>query len=410
MQHLPYSKIIRIYREKQKLTLRQLSDITFFGFQTLSKYEIELIPLSDENFEVISNAINIDFSLVYYVNETLKNDLDHLYECIVYDYSDEIDGLVKKIKKANEYIPYSDLHHYYLVLMFSLDIISGKEESLYLSEVLHLKDHIDSNLIQIFYDYYAIHTSRQGKLTEAIEIINRALSLGKRSLISAMLNYHAGLLNSIQGNLKTSLEHNLEAEHLFIQEHNHIRLISVQTNIATIYARQKNLDQALEIYYRLLKEAIRSKNSDIEIVTRYNIAWCLKIMNRYADSNRVIDEIEAISPLTINGNYIKASNLIDLNKRPLAQDIVDKCLTLNLDPLFKLKFELLNYENRNNLNDDYCTLLKEFLNQTKESYDYENTEFVLDKLIDYYESKFSYKIANYYLKDKIQLIENKYSK
>lgn len=410
MQHLPYSKIIRIYREKQKLTLRQLSDITFFGFQTLSKYEIELIPLSDENFEVIARAVNIDYSLVYYVNETLKNDLNHLYECIVYDYSDEIEGIVKRIKKSNEYIPYSDLHHYYLVLMFSLDIINGKEESPFLNEILHMKDHFDSNMIQIFYDYYAIHTSRQGKLTDAIEIINRALSLGKRSLISAMLNYHAGLLNSIQGNLKTSLEHNLEAEHLFIQEHNHIRLISVQTNIATIYARQKNLDQALEIYYRLLKEAVRSKNSDIEIVTRYNIAWCLKIMNRYVDSNQVIDEIEKFAPLTINGSYIKASNLIDLNKRSLAQIIIDKCLNQNLDPLFKLKFELLNYENINNLNDDYCTILKEFLNQTKVAYDYENTEFVLDKLIDYYESKFSYKIANHYLKEKIQLIENKYSK
>lgn len=410
MQHLPYSKIIRIYREKQKLTLRQLSDITFFGFQTLSKYEIELIPLSDENFEVIARAVNIDYSLVYYVNETLKNDLNHLYECIVYDYSDEIEGIVKRIKKSNEYIPYSDLHHYYLVLMFSLDIINGKEESPFLNEILHMKDHFDSNMIQIFYDYYAIHTSRQGKLTDAIEIINRALSLGKRSLISAMLNYHAGLLNSIQGNLKTSLEHNLEAEHLFIQEHNHIRLISVQTNIATIYARQKNLDQALEIYYRLLKEAVRSKNSDIEIVTRYNIAWCLKIMNRYVDSNQVIDEIEKFAPLTINGSYIKASNLIDLNKRSLAQIIIDKCLNQNLDPLFKLKFELLNYENNNNLNDDYCTILKEFLNQTKVAYDYENTEFVLDKLIDYYESKFSYKIANHYLKEKIQLIENKYSK
>lgn len=410
MQHLPYSKIIRIYREKQKLTLRQLSDITYFGFQTLSKYEIELIALSDENFEVIAKAVNIDFSLIYYINQTLKNDLDHLYECIVYDYSDEIDDIVKRIHKSEEYIPYSDLYHYYLVLMYSLDIINGKEDSLFLNEINHHKDQIDSNLLQIFFDYYAIHTSRLGKLSEAIELINRALSLGKRSLISAMLNYHAGLLNSIQGNLKTSLAHNLEAEHLFIQEHNHIRLISVQTNIATIYARQKNLDQALEIYYRLLKEAIRSKNSDIEIVSRYNIAWCLKLMSRYSESNRVIEEIEAISTLTINGNYIKASNLIDLNKRSLAQIIIDKCLNQNLDPLFKLKFELLNYENTFNLNDDYCAILKEFLNKTKLAYDYENTEFVLDKLIDYYESKFSYKIANFYLKEKIQLIENKYSK
>ena len=410
MQHLPYSKIIRIYREKEKLTLRQLSDITFFGFQTLSKYEIELIPLSDENFEVIAKAVKIDYTFVYYINENLKYDLDHLYECIVYDYSDEIEDLVRRIRKAEEYIYYSDLYHYFIVLLFSLDIINGNPDSKYLDEIQHLKEHIDSNLIQIFYDYFAIHTSRQGKLSEAIDIINRAISLGKRTLISAMLHYHAGLLNSIQGNLKTSLEHNLEAEHLFIQEHNHIRLISVQTNIATIYARQKNLDQALEIYNRLLKEAIRSKNFDIEIVTRYNIAWCLKIMNRFVESNQIISEIEVISPLTINGYYIKASNLVDMSKGKLAHEIIDKCLKQPLDPLFKLKFELLNYENNRNLNEDYCSILKEFLNKTKLSYDYENTEFVIDKLIDYYESKFSYKIANQYLKEKIQLIENKYSK
>ena len=290
MQHLPYSKLIRIYREKQKLTLRQLSDITFFGFQTLSKYEIELIPLSDENFEVIAKALNINFTLVHYINRNLKVDLDHLYECIVYDYTDELALLIKNINYAKEYLIYSDLYHYYLVLMFSLDIINGEEKSNFLDEILQLKDHIDSNLIQIFYDYYAIYTSRLGKLTEAIEYINRAINLGKRPLISAMLNYHAGLLNSLHGNLRTSLEHNLEAEHLFIQDHNHIRLISVQTNIATIYARQKNLDKALEIYYRLLKEALRSKNSDIEIVTQYNIAWCYKRMNRFIESNQIIDD------------------------------------------------------------------------------------------------------------------------
>lgn len=409
MQHLPYSKIIRIYREKQKLTLRQLSDITFFGFQTLSKYEIELIPLTDENFEVISRALNIDFNLVYYINQKMKNDLDHLYECIVYDYSDEMHEIITNITKAKEFLIYSDLYHYYLVLMFSLDIINGKEESMFLEEILQLKDHIDSNLIQIFYDYFAIHTSRQGKLTEAIDYINRAINLGKRPLISAMLNYHAGLLNSLHGNLRTSLEHNLEAEHLFIQDHNHIRLISVQTNIATIYARQKNLNKALEIYYRLLKEALRSKNSDIEIVTQYNIAWCYKRMNRFVESNRIINEIELKSPLTVNGLYIKASNLIDLNFGNEAQNIITKCLNSNIDPLFKLKFQLLNFENNSNLSEEYCQTLKEFLNITKASFDYENTELVLDKLIDYYESKSSYKTANLYLKEKIQLIENKFS-
>ena len=78
MQHLPYSKIIRFFREEQKLTLRQLSDLTFFGFQTLSKYETELIPLSDENFEVVAKALGIDYSLILYINHVLKQDLDHL--------------------------------------------------------------------------------------------------------------------------------------------------------------------------------------------------------------------------------------------------------------------------------------------------------------------------------------------
>jgi len=409
MQHLPYSKLIRQYREESQLTLRQLSNLTFYGFQTLSKYETDLIPLSDDNFEVIAKCLNIDVVKVFYINKQLNNDLNHLYECIVYDYTDEIDDLCKRILNVKEYIPFSDLYHYYLVMMFAIDIISGKETSHYLNEILHDKEQIDSSYLQIFYDYYAIYTSRLGLLNDAIDIINRALSLGKRSLISAMLHYHAGLLYSLHGNLKISLEHNLEAEHLFIQEHNHIRLISVQTNIATIYARQNNLNQALEIYYRLLKEAIRSKNFDIEVVTQYNIAWCYKKMKRYIESNLVISEIELKSPLSVNGYYIKASNFKDLGNRSIAQEIIDQCLNLALDSLFQLKFEILDYENKGNLDEDYCAKLKEFLNTTKLAYDYENTEFALDKLIEYYESKFIYKTANLFLKEKILLIENKFS-
>lgn len=401
---------MRIYRENQKLTLRDLSDKTFFGFQTLSKYEIELIPLSDENFEVIALALNIDFNMIYYINDKLKNDLDHLYECIVYDYTEEIEEILNAISQTKEYIKYSDLYHYYLVLMFALDVINGNEISSYLSDIQYMQNQIDSNTMQIFLDYYALYMNRRGKLNEGIDIINRALSIGKRPLISAMLHYHSGLLNSLAGNLKTSLEHNLEAEHLFIQEHNHIRLISVQTNIATIYARQKNLDKALEIYVRLLKEAIRSKNLDIEIVTRYNIASCYNRMNKFEDSNKIIDEIELILPLTINGYYIKANNLISLNQQKEAQLIINHCLKLELDSLFQLKFELLDYENNYKQNEEYCHKLKDFLQKSKLSYDYENTEFVLDKLIDYYEYKFAYKIANVYLKEKILFIENKFSK
>lgn len=409
MQHLSYAKIVRLNREKLSLTLRQLSDLTFFGFQTLSKYEIELIPLSDENFEVIAKYINIDVNQVYYINNKLKDELDHLYECIVYDYTDEIDDIYRRIQKVKEYIPHSDLYHYYLVLMFALDIIEGKESSTYLYDILPMKDHIDSIYLQIFYDYYALYTNRIGQLKDGIELINRALSLGKRSLISGMLHYHAGLLYSLRGNLKVSLEHNLEAEHLFIQEQNHMRLISVQTNIATIYARQKDLNKALEIYYRLLKEALRSNNADIEIVTRYNIAWCYRKMGRYTQSNLVIDEIENKLTLSINGYYIKASNCIDLSQKNSAEEIISKCLNQELDSLFRLKFELLSYANKGLFDEEYCSKVKLLLNTSKLSFDYENTEFALDKLIEYYELKSVYKTANLYLKEKIELIENKYT-
>lgn len=409
MQYLSYSKIVRLYREKSSLTLRQLSELTFFGFQTLSKYEIDLIPITDENFEVIAKFINIDVNQVYYINSKLNDDINHLYECIVYDYSDDIDETRKRILKAKEYIPHSDLYHYFLVMMFSLEIIEGTDSSNYLELILNIREKIDSNYLQIFYDYYAIYLNRSGQVKEGIDCINRALSLGKRSLVSGMLHYHAGLLYSLRGSLKISLEHNLEAEHLFIQEHNSIRLISVQTNIATIYARQNNLNKALEIYYRLLKEALRSKNSDIEIVTRYNIAWCYRKMEQFNRSNDVIAEIELKSLLSINGNYIKASNYIDLSKKNLAAEIIEKCLINNIDPLFKLKFELLDYQNKVLFNEEYSSKLKEFLNISRLSFDYENTEFALNKLIEYYEMKFVYKTANSFLKEKIGLIENKFA-
>lgn len=409
MQQLPYSKIIRIFREKQSITLRQLAEKTFFGFQTLSKYEIDVIPLSDENFEVIANVLGIESTHVFYINSSLLNDLDKLYECIVYDYINEIEEFVRKINLSNEYIVYSKLNYYYQIMMFTIDIIHGEMKSKYLQSILDNKDQIDSKYLQIFYDYYGIYLSRCGQLDDALNILNLAINFGKRSQISGMLHYHIGLLYSIRGNLKQALNHNLEAEYLFIQEHNHIRLISVQTNIATLYARQNELEKALEIYHRLLKEAQRTKNIDIESVTQYNIAWCYQIMKDYRSSNRILSEIEKTSELSTNGYYIKTINLIGLNHYSDAQVIIDAHILKDLDTLFRIKFDLLNHENQNNLDDQYCTKLINFLNITKASYDYENTEFALNKLIEYHELKHMYKTANLYLKEKITLIENKYS-
>lgn len=409
MQQLPYSKIIRIFREKQDITLRQLSMKTFFGFQTLSKYELELIPISDDNFEVIANILSIDIKLVNYINSSLLKDLDKLYESIVYDYTDEIERIYQVLLQSNEYISYSYLNYYYEILMFSMDIINGVKNPIYLRNILDNKDKIDSKYIQIFYDYYAIYISRCGQLEDSLTNINSAISIGRKSNISSMIHYHAGLLYSLRGKLKLALYHNLEAEYLFIQEHNHIRLISVQTNIATLYARQNDIQKALEIYQRLLKEAQRSLNYDIELVTQYNIAWCYYKINDNLSSNNILHEIEKTNELSVNGNYIKAANLIALKREKEAQEIIDIFINKEVEPLFQTKFELLNYENQNKLNEEYCSKLILFLNETKVSYDYENTEFILDKLIDYHEIKHMYKTANYYLKEKIKLIDNKYA-
>ena len=53
--------------------------------------------------------------------------------------------------------------------------------------------------------------------------------------------------------------------------------------------------------------------------------------------------------------------------------------------------------------------VKTILNISRLSFDFENTEFALNKLIEYYELKFVYKTANSFLIEKIELIENKFS-
>lgn len=77
-QSIDILKLLLDSRKLKNLTLRELSDMTNYSYQSLSKYEIGLRDLNRENLNTLALVLDIHLESVYYIEDKLENDLNEL--------------------------------------------------------------------------------------------------------------------------------------------------------------------------------------------------------------------------------------------------------------------------------------------------------------------------------------------
>ena len=97
-QNFDITKLIINQRKQLKLSLRDLSQLTKYSYQTLSKYETGGIELNKNNRVVLFEQLHINAEDIDYLANDLKQDIDLLFESIVYDEQNEINSLFCRIK------------------------------------------------------------------------------------------------------------------------------------------------------------------------------------------------------------------------------------------------------------------------------------------------------------------------
>ncbi len=404
-QNIDILKLLSDSRKHKNLTLRDLSELTNYSYQSLSKYEIGLRDLNQENLKMIASALDINLESVFYIENKLDDDINNLLEAIVYDNNQEIERLINKIRIPTQYIHYSNMLNKFNTVFYVLYVLGLYNDSTAYDYVLNNIYCFENKLKQLYYDYKAIEHLKNNQIQEAANTIDIALQYDIIESNAGLIHYHASLIYTYYGKLNKALSLSEIAENYFLKTRNLKRLTNTQVHIASINAILGHFRTSQKMYKQILNT---TNDADTKYVILYNLAWFSFLNKEYKDSLDYLKQIELQQTLSENGIFIKCSSLYHLNQTKEANQIYQNSISTFNDPMYKLEMEIVHNEYFHDEVDIESKLLQ-LHSMTKDSRNFENYEFVLDRLITYYENRSKYKLAIIYYKEKIELMNWKYS-
>lgn len=400
-QILDLAALLKDYRKKSKISIRTLADLSFMSYQLVSKYETRTARLSFDTFLDISKHLNIDLEKIVYIQNHLAKDLNRLHDSLVFLYKDEAIQLHQRIESVQEYIIYSNLQLNWKVVDFLFDFNFPSHKNSPEFDFSFSDDIENEQPNAIVFEAVALSRLMVKDLIEANKAIQKALSSNPKQSIIGLLNYHSGYILLRLGRLNSAMQYSLYAEQEFIKTHNLNRLVQVQYNIATIYARMGLLDKAMERYLRLYHNATNNNDLKLEHNSLYYIAWLEFLNGDYIKSLNTVDLIDKKFKLLADGYYIRALNFIEMNENEDALSAIFHGLSRPLNASVALKLGILKIYIEKGNSASYMNELLRVLSIAKKDNDVDTIEFALDHLEIYYEKFHLYKMQGQILKEKL---------
>lgn len=404
-QNIDIFKLLSDSRKQKNLTLRMLSEKSNYSYQSLSKYEIGLRDLNQENLATLAIILDLHLESVFYIENKLENDLNELLESIIYDNDKEIERLIVQVRMANQHIQYSKHLNQYHTVFYILHILGLYHDSMSYDFVMTNVEHFENELKQLYYDYKAIEFLKNNQLNKAVNTIDIALQFDNKEMSAGLIHYHASLVYTYYGKLNKALSLIELAEEYFLKNRNLKRLTNSQIHSASINAKLGHFRTSQKMYKKILST---TNDPDTKIVILYNLAWFSYLNKDFSNALNYLKQIELEQTLSENGLFIKYSCLYQLNQTQEANQIYQNTIATFKDPMYKLEMEIVYCEYSESKVDIEAKLLQ-LHSMTKDSRNFENYEFVLDRLIAYYENHSKYKVAITYYKEKIALMNWMYS-
>lgn len=379
-----FGGIIQLNRLQLKLKLDYVAYKTKISKSQLSRIERNKEKVTLENAIKIFSAMDIKL-YEEDINEEFEKAFESFYEDIFYgmDYKTAYEN----IKKYNSVIQSSFSYVKYLLGEMIYKILLNEDFDIndYLIIESYL-DYLESYQIQLFYDYLGVYSYLKGNLEKEIEYYNLALRYKGNSYSKAMVYFHKSMPLTTTGNLKEALECALDARNVFAKTVNLKRLVSVNFQIATIYFKNGNYQEAEKLNLSCI-DAFETLGMMQEVGLAYNNLIWSYIQNEQFD--KVIKyEKEALDKMQHNHciyfylsyAYYKCGdkcNAIQLIKKARL------CLK-DPTPYMKTMIEAFQvYLSKSSFSRKEKKLLKAY-NAAISCQDYELEIFTLELLIEFY--------------------------
>lgn len=292
-KNVKLNQLIKITRIETGLNCSQLARLTNYSASYISQLENGKMNGTNEAYEIIFKALNIDHAEALKLCEEVDNKLKTLYRNIVfYNYSlvreiyAELNSMEDKIKKT---IIYPE----FIVMMMAYNVLFIHDDSMiedainYLSNSYELLDYFYQ---QVYLDYLGLYYKHIHQYDKAIDALHKSLSIPIQNLSNqSMIYYHLAAIYEKKNKLVSALNNNNKALDLFLQEKNVKRQLFTQVHIANILSRIGDYDEAQLNYDQLLTQFYEYGFTEFIPNTLSNASWNA-IKNK--DYNRALDYLK----------------------------------------------------------------------------------------------------------------------
>lgn len=347
-----YDKLVMIeYEKKQKqITQKEINEATGIATSSYRRAQLKNFAGYDDMVDKISSYLDIKTKTSQLTIDELDNNFSRFYTCICFAQESEAEFYYNKIiEKLPEYENSILLIVYYLAQL--IYYITGNNYS----STLHRQkqdeaidflqgfvDKMSSEHRFLYYNYMCIKSAVNKNRENVIHYarLTAYLSINYQEL-EPTVNYHISFSYSLVGDFINALIYANKALPKLEEQLNYERAIFCRTNIAALYKKLGNIDEAKRLLRKNLIYITFSNLEKLKRSTELNYADCLLMEYNYNDALEHYDIIlEKLLKKPDYESIMRTYCLYKLNKLDEANEYSKELVLLNRED--KYPFEYLS--------------------------------------------------------------------
>lgn len=402
-----FINLIKIKRKEKGLSLENVSVLSSMDKGYLSKIENRIVFPSLENLANILEKLGVNLVYEESILKEMNEKLNKLYYDIVYLNSLDHEYINESILADEEIYTSSLIADRYLVIKYAYLVTSNSDKRVFssLEEEIECsfvqKNILDSNLLQIYYDYKGIALKNSHRLAEAIEMFERSKSIGYFKYSYGIVCYHLAIIYNRQNNHLEAYSNSKESLMIFLQELNFKRQRYSQIHIANIYSESKLYAKADGLYRDLLRCDL---DNEFRCLVQLNLIWNLIKQQQFSNAIVELLSINEKTKLKMKWYYFLSWCYYKTNQIEKSAKIIEESESINLsDTINKSKIKVIWLLIRETDCKIKLNLIKNEYQKNLVNMDNEDERFYLEILIEEYSKTGYYKEANKYFNRLIEL-------
>lgn len=398
-----FGNIIYINRIDQKLSIRELEEITGIPHEKISRFERGTELPKREDIEKILEALHIELS-----EENDTKSLEYYNSFLREQFLQTIDNkkTLEKLKYYKHIFFHSSYGHLYFLIQLMCKLLLNNNSTDKEEKILN-RTKLKSSESQVYTQCLAIKKDNEGLYEESLKLYKESLRIRDNKIQDAMIYYQMSMTLAALNRLHEAKESLEIARDYFYSHGSLVRLTYCHMQLGNIYTKDGQFKKALECYQNALDnyKFIEDKYSVIPSIKR-NMIWVYICLGRYNEALELLEEQEDKTlPNVIYLYcccYVKLKDLKNLEiwlkegKKYIKDDYINEQYMM-----------LYRYMMKNDNSARAYNKAKQVYKNLEKTSTYEQKIFLLDLIIDILEAREDYIEQNKYLKMKINLVFEK---